>query len=210
MQSYPLPALPRNSWREGPGEAGTGQPDCSAANRVHEDISFADSEPDRFLAIYLNDHLAGATLGVELARRLRSSSKKDEMGSPLGAICTEIEVDRETLEGLMERLEIRLGLLKRAGAWSGEKLGRLKLNGRLTGHSSLSRLIELELLYIGITGKMQLWKALEQTIGPALDEFDFEQLIERAASQRGVIAGLHLKAAASSLPPAMSPTDGSS
>ena len=31
----------------------------------------------RYLAIYLNDHLAGAALGVELARRLRSSNQGD-------------------------------------------------------------------------------------------------------------------------------------
>ena len=33
------------------------------------------ADPDRLLAIYLNDHLAAATLGVELARRLRSSNR---------------------------------------------------------------------------------------------------------------------------------------
>ena len=30
------------------------------------------ADPNRLLAIYLNDHFAAATLGVELARRLRT------------------------------------------------------------------------------------------------------------------------------------------
>ena len=35
---------------------------------------------DKLLSIYLNDHLAGATIGVELARRIRARNR----GTPLG------------------------------------------------------------------------------------------------------------------------------
>ena len=38
--------------------------------------------------------------------------------------------------------------------------GRLKPNGQLTGYSPLSRLVELEGLSLGITGKLGLWRAL--------------------------------------------------
>ena len=41
--------------------------------------------------------------------------------------------------------------LKVAGAWAGEKAGRLKLNGHLTGYSPQSRVIELEGLVVGVT-----------------------------------------------------------
>ena len=152
--------------------------------------------PNRFLAIHLNDHLAGSAVGVELARRLRSSNEDDlEMGPPLAAVCAEIEADRETLEALMERLGVRRDPLKPALAWTGEKLGRLKLNGQLRGYSPLSRLVELEGLTLGITGKLQLWRALERSLD-SVDGFDFEQLAERAASQRERVEGLRLKAAA--------------
>jgi len=120
-------------------------------------------DPERFLAIYLNDHLAGAMLGVELARRLRSSNKGDpEMGAALGEICVEIEADRATLERVMGRLEIPRGRLKPAAAWVAEKLGRLKLNGRLRGYSPLSRVLELESLHLGIAGKTALEDARAQ------------------------------------------------
>jgi hypothetical protein len=152
------------------------------------------------LSIYLNDHLAGATGGVELARRVRSANREDEeFGPPLAEICAEIEADRETLIGLMERLGIRRDPLKPAVAWAVEKLGRLKLNGRLTGYSPLSRQVELEGLLIGIAGKEQMWKALGHTLGERAGELDFARLAERAARQRAVVGDLHLEAASRAL-----------
>ena len=65
----------------------------------------------------------------------------------------------------MDRLGVRKDPLKPAAAWMAEKLGRLKLNGQLSGYSPLSRVVELEGLHIGITGKLELWKALELTAG---------------------------------------------
>src|SRR4051812_27793455 len=128
----------------------------------------------RLLAIYLNDHLAGATAGVELARRVRASNREDdEFGAPLDRLCTEVEADRETLAGLMDQLEIKRDPLKPGVAWAVEKLGRLKLNGQLTGYSPLSRQVELEGLLIGIAGKEQMWKALAQTLGQKSGEVDF-------------------------------------
>jgi hypothetical protein len=86
-------------------------------------------------------------------------------------------------------------LTKPAAAWTVEKLGRLKLNGQLTGYSPLSRMVEIEMLYIGITGKMRMWRALEENgIGPAGGSggLDLGALAERAALQRDVVAELHL------------------
>jgi len=155
----------------------------------------------RLLAIYLNDHLAGATSGVELARRARSSNSGSKWGEGLEKVCAEIEADRATLEGVMERLTIKRNAAKVAVAWSAEKLGRLKLNGRLTGYSPLSRLLELEMLQIGIAGKLEMWQALQQTLGSKLSQFDLPALIERAESQREVVERLRLDAAAEAFEP---------
>lgn len=44
-----------------------------------------------YLDIYLNDHLAGATGGVELPRRVRKSNAGErEFATTLGRICEEI------------------------------------------------------------------------------------------------------------------------
>jgi len=161
----------------------------------------ASDNQDRLLAIYLNDHLAGAALGVELARRLRSSNSGDaEFGQPLARICTEIEEDRETLIRLTDRLGIKRDQVKPALAKLAERVGRLKPNGHLRTYSPLSRVLELEVLASGIGGKMQLWNALEESFGDSLDGFDFHALAERADRQGQVVEDLHLAAVKRTLP----------
>ncbi len=152
------------------------------------------------LAIYLNDHLAGATLGVELGRRLRANNEDDpEFGPPLSEVCAEVEADRETLEAVMGRLGVSQGKLKPGAALLAERLGRLNPNGQLWGYSPLSRLDELELLQIGVVGKRRLWRALEHTHPGDLSSFDLGALAERATEQLTRLEELHLKAAALAL-----------
>lgn len=157
--------------------------------------------PDRLLSIYLNDHLAGSTAGVQLARRLVASNREDpSFGDPLADTRAEIETDREALKEVMERLGISLGTAKPAAAWIGERLGRLKPNGQLTGYSPLSRVVELELLLIGISGKKRMWSVVEQARGADL-AIDFGRLINRAERQRARVAELHAAAAAIAFAP---------
>jgi hypothetical protein len=151
--------------------------------------------PDRFLSIYLNDHFAGSTGGVELARRLRSSNQDDaEFGLPLSRLCAEIEEDRENLIRLMEELAIARDPIKPRFARLAERLGRFKPNGQLTGYSPLSRVLELEILSGLIGGKIQLWNAMEQRFGENLDGFDFHALADRADRQGQRVEELHLRA----------------
>jgi hypothetical protein len=152
------------------------------------------------LAIYLNDHLAGSTLGVELARRTLGSNEGDpEFGPALAEICAEIEADRETLVAIMDRLGVGRSRLKPLAAVLGERLGRLKPNGRLRGYSPLSRLDELEFLQLGVAGKRQLWRALERTHSNDLAGFELAALAERASDQLQRLEALQLRAAALAL-----------
>jgi hypothetical protein len=156
----------------------------------------------RLLAIYLNDHLAGATLGVELALRAARENTGSELGVFLGeALLPEIREDRQTLERLMGRLGIARSRAKVAAAWAAEKVGRLKLNGELTRYSPLSRLLELEGLTAGIEGKRAFWLALEATVdsGGTVEGFDFRALAERAESQRKHLESHRLAAALDAL-----------
>jgi hypothetical protein len=95
----------------------------------------------------------------------------------------------------MERLGVAESRVKPAGAWLAEKLGRLKLNGQVRGYSPLSRVVELEGICTGATGKMLLWKAMEQTFGSRLSGFDFTALAERADAQRRRLEAHRLDAA---------------
>jgi hypothetical protein len=160
----------------------------------HGVLSMFSSE---LIPIYLNDHLAGATGGVELVRRIRDSNREEQdFAEPLARICREIEEDREALAAVMDELEISRDPLKPIGAWVGEKVARLKPNGRLRGYSPLSRVLELEGLAMGITGKMGLWEALRDRSTVAPPGIDFEQLVLRAEEQRAAVEGLHRLAVA--------------
>lgn len=110
----------------------------------------------RYLQIYLNDHLAGATLGVELAKRTLKENPDGELGEFLRWLGGRLAEDRRAL---LARIE-RPSLAKAGGAWLAEKLGRLKPNGHLTTYSPLSRLVELEGLKTGIEAKRSLWLSL--------------------------------------------------
>jgi hypothetical protein len=138
----------------------------------------------KLLSTYLNDHLAGSTVGVELSRRAAKNNEGTELGTFLERLSAEIGEDRETLHAIMDRLDVRKDRVKVAAGWTGEKAGRLKPNNRLFSYSPLSRLIELEGLALGVEGKRSLWQVLAELNGPRLAEFDFDQLIERARTQR--------------------------
>jgi hypothetical protein len=137
------------------------------------------------LAIYLNDHLAAATGARELVRRAASSNRGSSYGAFLERLAAEIEEDRQSLLAIMRALEVGTDRLKVVSGWAAEKLGRLKLNGRLRGYSPLSRVVELEMLALGVTGKLGLWRALQRLHSHqvALADLDLPLLIRRAEGQ---------------------------
>ncbi len=152
----------------------------------------ARTDPGRYLPIYLNDHLAGATVGVELARRIEAGNQGIEaFAVALRQVRAEIETDRETLEGVLERLDVSRSPVKPHAAWLLERLGRLKPNGHLRGYSPLSRVLELEGLRMGIVGKAELWRTLS---GLGLSQragVDFDALAGRADEQQKTVSELH-------------------
>jgi hypothetical protein len=150
------------------------------------------------LRTYLEDHHAGATAGGELAQRA-ASSNDGELGTELRAIADEIAADREVLERLMEALDVSPSKIKDGAAWVSEKLGRLKPNNRVLAYSPLSRVVELEGLVIGVTGKLALWEALRATFGTPLEGVDLDELAARAEDQRARLERLRRAAAAEAL-----------
>ncbi len=66
------------------------------------------------------------------------------------------------LKSVIDAVDAQQNAAKAAAAWVGEKAGRLKPNDQLTGYSSLSQMIEIEGLSLGIEGKRLLWLTLGQ------------------------------------------------
>jgi hypothetical protein len=138
-----------------------------------------------YLSIYLQDHLAGATAGVNLARRAWKHNEGTPTGRRLEQVAHEIEADRDTLARFMSELGVPASWTKNAVAWMTERLSRLKPNGRGHGDTSLLRMHELETLSLGIAGKQSLWEALRMAPeSAAIANLDLDDLHERARSQR--------------------------
>lgn len=155
------------------------------------------SDPAQRLSIYLSDHRAGSAAGLTLARRAASSNQGNEFGSALSRIAEEIEQDIRSLDDLMDRVGASRDRIKETAGWTAEKVGRLKLNGQLLGYSPLSRLVELEGLALGVTGKLALWRVVRDVMAgdPRLVGFDVQRLIDRAEGQRDTLEDCRLRAA---------------
>jgi hypothetical protein len=153
--------------------------------------------PD-LIGIYLNDHLAGATGGTELARRAAAATGSTAAAGGLRRFAAEVAQDRAALLRIMATLGVPVRRYKVYAAWIGEKAGRLKFNGHLTSRSPLSGLEELEMLRLGVEGKAAGWRTLRALADTdaRLDPHQLDGLIERARSQSGLLEELRIQAAA--------------
>lgn len=143
------------------------------------------SSTSKYLATYLNDHLGGATAGVELVRRAARENAGSELGAFLSDLAAQIEADREALKAIMGELDVKADRAKVAGGWAAEKVGRLKPNAQLRGYSPLSPLVELEGLLVGIQGKLGLWRALAEIADAlGLDRVRLQELAAGAEIQQ--------------------------
>ena len=149
------------------------------------------------LGIYLNDHLAGATGGTELARRVARSRRGEDTDGALQRFADEVAQDRAVLLHIMARLDVPVRAYKVYAAWIGEKAARLKPNGYLLTPSPLSILEELEMLRLGVEGKAAGWRtlrALAQT-DKRLDPGRLDELISRAQHQADLLEEFRVRAA---------------
>jgi hypothetical protein len=135
-----------------------------------------------YLAIYLRDQLALGLVWRELAKRSARSNRGTPAGAALRTVADGISQDVDTFKRIMLRLEVRPNPVKLGLAVVAERVGRLKLNGRVLGYGPLSQFLELDVLTMGIQGKKQLWANLRDHAG--LSGVDFDELIRRAEEQR--------------------------
>lgn len=152
------------------------------------------------LAIYLNDHLAAATAGVELIRRAAGNHDGDR-GVELGRLADEIAEDRESLKRLMGRLEVTESVVKEAAGWLGEKAGRLKPNGHLLTRSPLSDVLEVEMMRTGTAARICLFQVLLAVAADddRISREEVEQLIDRAQDQEHRLYKIHIQLAQENL-----------
>lgn len=161
----------------------------------------AGTTPERYRAIYLNDHLMASTAGVALAKRLARENEGTSLGDVLAGLAGEIAEDREALVDLMRDLHVRPSVTKQLVGAVAERAALLKLNGHLVRYSPLSRMLELETLSVGIAGKLELWEALLQAaaVDPRVNAARLRHLADRARGQRERLEPWRLAAARQAL-----------
>jgi hypothetical protein len=150
------------------------------------------------LATYLNDHLAGAVAAIEMVRHLELLYPDSPTARFLTALRHEIEHDRDEVLRLMGNLEISRSRSRRATAWIAGKFSETKLRLDDKARGALYWLESLEVVSLGIAGKVALWHSLNTAAmgNPALDGIlDYRTLEQRAQEQREAIERLRRAAA---------------
>jgi hypothetical protein len=144
---------------------------------------------DKPMDVYLNDHLAGAMFGSDLANQIRAQTEGTALGEVMQSVAVQIEEDRETLLDLMERMGTPKNPVKQATTWVAEKASRVKFRGLTSDEPGLGTFLALETLAIGVEGKLCLWNALKGVVDQyaPLASMNLSQLVERAQSQRDVL-----------------------
>lgn len=149
------------------------------------------------LPSYLNDHLAGAAAALELVDHLIKTHQGKPLESFFKELRKDIEEDRKALRQVLRTFEAKESLVRKAGAWMAEKLGRTKIEfaGEKIGEIGLMQ--ALEALVLGITGKQLLWRALAASTEASsrLQKIDLGRLEERAIEQCERVEAKRLDAA---------------
>ncbi len=147
------------------------------------------------LETYLNDHIAGATAGTNLAKMAAEEHQTDEHGPFFSEIYAAIEADFGTLKELASAL----GVDESAGKAALAELGSKMMGPKFTGgeDDELNAFVTLETLSIGIEGKVCMWKALKtvESEYAAFEQFNIDELLASAVSQREKIEAQRQKMA---------------
>jgi hypothetical protein len=153
--------------------------------------------PNEHLAIYLNDHLAGATSAIELMQHIEAAHPAAPIGPLVGRIRIEVIADRQQLEAVIAHAGVGQSGVRKVAAWLGERLSQLKLTVDDPANGALRLFESLEALCLGIEGKKTLWRTLSASAATVatLQGFDYDTLIRRADEQRGALEPARMSAA---------------
>ena len=149
------------------------------------------------LATYLNDHLAGSVMALDLMKHLASEHAGTPLEGLLNGLHADVEAERHVLQGLMDRLEIGESAPRKASAWLAEKAVQFKLLVDDRAGGTLRLFESLEALSLGLEGKRSLLRALEAAseVLPELRGLEYAHLERRSEEQRSRVEDVRLEAA---------------
>lgn len=142
---------------------------------------------------YMADHLAGATVGVQRIKRMSADYVDTPVFPEISEAAEAIRRERVFLIELMKRQGFPRAMGSAALAWAGERVGRLKPNGRLPLDRSPSTLVlEAEMMLSAVTGKLHGWSTMkEHAHALGVDPAVFQSLIDDAEVQRDQLETVH-------------------
>ena len=152
----------------------------------------------RWVALYLRNHEAAAQGGVSLFRRAAQGQADRPWGPALAALADEVSDDQRALLRLMRSWRVRPDPVAALAVTAGERLGRLKPNGRVVRRSPLSDLLEVEAATGAVQAKWAGWQAVRVASTPPTP-VDLEALSRRAEDQLDRLRSLHAEVAAAVL-----------
>jgi uncharacterized protein (UPF0548 family) len=122
----------------------------------------------RLLSVYLRDHHALLVAARELAGRMDAASRPPEVRAFATELREAADDDLRAVEELLRDLGSAPSRSRQAAMVLGERLGRLKLNGRTFRPSPLSAVVELEGCRLLLDSAAALWSGLDPlALGPA-------------------------------------------
>lgn len=158
---------------------------------------------DEHLATYLNDHLAGSVAAFELLEVLTAAHTGTDLGPFFAELRWDVFEDRQELESVMAVLKIAESPVRKTAGWLGQRATELKLMLDDPAGGTLRLFESLEILSLGLAGKLGLWRALaaaaEAEDGSGLAQFDYHRLIQRAEDQCSRVEPQRLEAARAAL-----------
>ena len=148
------------------------------------------------LRIYLQNHEAAARAGIDLCRRAAHNQRAQAHGPLLEDLCVAIVDDRQRLLMIMKSVRVAPNPLLGAVLQVGERVGRLKPNGRVLRRAPLSDLIEIEALIDAVSAKRAGWYALAAASLRVPVTSQVTELITRADDQLDRLRSIHAAVAA--------------
>lgn len=136
------------------------------------------------LRSYLHDHLAGSHFATKLLTALQEQYKEEPLGKFAGTMLAEVTQDQTVLEEIIQRVgTAHLDLAESVG-WLAEGASQFKLHRDDAG-AGLGTFEAVEVLALGIRGKLALWQVLPaiRRMDTRIPDYDFGHLSSRAEDQ---------------------------
>ena len=186
------PLRPRERWPHDqlpPGNVQPGSPVPPDADS-HDHRVPANIDRDA-LALYLGNHVSGATAGSARFDRMARVYEGTPIGPELAEVAAEVGDELEFLRELIESLEIPQRTPRSTAAWLSEKAARVVTSSRPPG-SGMYLVLELELMRAAVLAKLGGWQTLAR-LAPrlGLPPATFETLADAARRQASRLEELH-------------------